>query len=91
RIKEFSIWDSHMVTHCSTNQTIRCLFTAERTGCEVFIVLWPNTLIQRSYWDLSRWSCCITRVGLSAEVDMGIYGGLEWLVDVFCFPLQTWR
>ena len=41
--KEFSNWDSHMVTHCSTNQSIRCLFTAERTGCEIFIVLWPNT------------------------------------------------
>ena len=34
-----------MVTHCSTNQAIRCLFTAERTGCETFIVLWPNTFI----------------------------------------------
>ena len=33
-----------MVTHCSTNRTIRCLSTAERTGCEIFIVLWPNTL-----------------------------------------------
>ena len=44
RSKEFSIRDSHMVTHCSTNRTIQCLFTAERTGCEIFIVLWPNTL-----------------------------------------------
>ena len=43
---EFSTWDSHMVTHCSTNQAIRCLFTAERTGCETFIVLWPNTSLQ---------------------------------------------
>ena len=34
-----------MVTHCSTNRSIRCLFTAERTGCEVFIVLWPNTFV----------------------------------------------
>ncbi|RPB02477.1 hypothetical protein L873DRAFT_405672 [Choiromyces venosus 120613-1] len=35
-----------MVTHCSSNRSIRCLFTAERTGCEIFIVLWPNTLAQ---------------------------------------------
>ena len=41
--KEFSNRDSHMVTHCSTNRSIRCLFSAERTGCEIFIVLWPNT------------------------------------------------
>ena len=34
-----------MVTHCSTNRSIRCLFTAERTGCEIFIVLWPNTFV----------------------------------------------
>ena len=33
-----------MVTHYSTNRTIRYLFGAERTGCEIFIVLWPNTL-----------------------------------------------
>ena len=32
-----------MVTHCSTNRSIQCLFHAERTGCEIFIVLWPNT------------------------------------------------
>ena len=46
KIIEFSTWDSHMVTtHCSTDQVVRCLFTAERTGCETFIILWLNKLI----------------------------------------------
>ena len=45
KIIEFNTWDSHMVTHWSTNPAIRCLCTAEGTGCETFIILWPNTLI----------------------------------------------
>ena len=32
-------------THCSTDQAIRCLFTAERTGYATFIILWLNKLI----------------------------------------------
>ena len=43
KIIEFSSGDSHMVTtHCITDQAIRCLFTAERTGCKTFIMLWLN-------------------------------------------------
>ena len=46
KIIEFSSGDSHMVTtHCSTDQAIRCLFTADRTGCETFIIIWLNKLI----------------------------------------------
>ena len=51
--QEFSNRDSHMVTHCSTNRSIRCLFTAERTGCEIFIVLWPNTFIDDNFQPIS--------------------------------------
>ena len=41
--REFSTRDSHVVTHHNTNQAMQYLFTAERTGCETFIALWPNT------------------------------------------------
>ena len=46
KIIEFSTGDSHMVTtHCSTDQGTRFFFTAERTGCETFIILRLNKVI----------------------------------------------
>ena len=43
--KTYSSWDSHVVTHRSTNQPVNCLCMAERTGCPVFSCLWPYVLI----------------------------------------------
>ena len=37
----YSSWDSHVVTHRSTNQPVNCLCMAERTGCPVLSCLWP--------------------------------------------------
>ena len=46
KIIEFRTGDSHMVTtHCSIDQAMRCLFTAERMGCETFIILSLNKII----------------------------------------------
>lgn len=36
---DFGTWDSHMITHYSTDQAIRCLDMPERTGWLDFIVL----------------------------------------------------
>ena len=53
KLIDFSSRDSHMVTtHCSNDQAIRCLFTAERTGCETFIIIWLNKLICPSEYPL---------------------------------------
>ena len=41
RYQTYSSWDSHVVTHRSTNQPVNCLCMAERTGCPVFSCLWP--------------------------------------------------
>jgi hypothetical protein len=38
--KTYNSWDSLMVTHLTTNQPVRCLNRAERTGSLVFNVLW---------------------------------------------------
>jgi hypothetical protein len=42
KCKTFSKGDSHVVTHRSTNPSVRSLCMAERTGCPVFCDLWPN-------------------------------------------------
>lgn len=39
KANNYGTWDSRMVTHCSTDQAIRCLNMAERTGSLRFIVL----------------------------------------------------
>ena len=98
--REFSIRDSHMVTHCSTNRTIRYLFTAEQTGCEIFIVLWPNTLIVSSFniykswgpghaWSLVLWFrvLCSYRTRVESRINwtMRYVVGVAPCGKVWCF------
>ena len=80
---EFSTWDSHMVTHCSTNQAIRCLFTAERTGCETFIVLWPNTTLVPP-GDSLTW----TRRCQGDRTGGGLINRCDLLLQDFCAVFQ---
>ena len=47
--KTYSSWDSHVVTHRSTNQPVNCLCMAERTGCPVFSCLWPYVVVQPTF------------------------------------------
>ena len=44
KTKTYNSWDSHVVTHHTTNQPACGLSTAERTGSPVFHTLWSYVL-----------------------------------------------
>ena len=47
--KTYNSWDSHVVTHHTTNQPACGLSTAERTGSPVFHTLWSYVLAVPKY------------------------------------------
>ena len=48
--KTYNSWDSHVVTHHTTNQPACGLSTAERTGSPVFHTLWSYVLDTIKHW-----------------------------------------
>ncbi|KAF2136903.1 uncharacterized protein K452DRAFT_116917, partial [Aplosporella prunicola CBS 121167] len=44
KAKTYGSWDSLVVTHLTTNQPVRGLCMAERTGCPIFLDLWSYVL-----------------------------------------------
>ncbi|KAF2146179.1 hypothetical protein K452DRAFT_220258, partial [Aplosporella prunicola CBS 121167] len=50
--KTYGSWDSLVVTHLTTNQPVRGLCMAERTGCPILRDLWsyvPNVVVVDGY------------------------------------------